>query len=392
MTAAPALASTLVMISSIKKWIGRILEWFRPTDRRRLDPMPTGALPRKSRKIRTWTLKAVLESLDAEHSRYKLRYSDWSNIYKGDWKALRAMGALVLPHSAGEMLPPGFRDVPLPEVYRKPGTLPALMHIGLPEIGAQDKEWLPATAVFAIRQPRSLDWRIEHRPGIPYFVGVVYALSGKEICIARPVYVDINQGTIKAAKLFHHEDISVGKCRYARPSFSVPQTEHVDSYQRMGAEHGFSREDWSAWVIEANLHLCLNVWAKRKNYYQVATARKHSRVTFCVASGEQVPFFRDRELTAIAADGKRKRIVHYVSDHARANGQRVRAHLRGIRRFRWHDYKVAITVPKFHVTTFDFACEPLAEIPNQNNGMPISEAAYKLATAEDALTYRHGER
>lgn len=61
-------------------------------------------------------------------------------------------------------------------------------------------------------------------------------------------------------------------------------------------------------------------------------------------------FFAKRE-TGSAADGKRKRVLHYVADFSRrVNGveQDVRAHYRGERAFDWQGYKIEVSGLGFH--------------------------------------------
>lgn len=64
-------------------------------------------------------------------------------------------------------------------------------------------------------------------------------------------------------------------------------------------------------------------------------------------------FFKDREkLTALAKDGRRKRIFHSVRQHTRvlATGREtdVHAHYRGIRHFDWQGYRVQIVLPNLN--------------------------------------------
>jgi hypothetical protein len=60
-------------------------------------------------------------------------------------------------------------------------------------------------------------------------------------------------------------------------------------------------------------------------------------------------FFADRDVTALAADGKRKRIFHSVREHDRVIAPdrmvTVKTHYRGIRHFAWNSYDVGIVLP-----------------------------------------------
>jgi hypothetical protein len=72
---------------------------------------------------------------------------------------------------------------------------------------------------------------------------------------------------------------------------------------------------------------------------------------FAVDFKRSAYFFRDREITALARDGRRKRIFHIVRPHARhlaTKATYVRTHFRGLRDFEWNGYRVHITVPGWH--------------------------------------------
>lgn len=73
--------------------------------------------------------------------------------------------------------------------------------------------------------------------------------------------------------------------------------------------------------------------------------------TFNIDTKRTPYFFKDR-ITALAADGKRKRIFHSVRKHTRDMGGgeevEVKAHYRGERHFSWGGDKVSITVPGLH--------------------------------------------
>jgi len=60
-------------------------------------------------------------------------------------------------------------------------------------------------------------------------------------------------------------------------------------------------------------------------------------------------FFRDRDTTILAVDGKRKRIFHHVTEHTRSlptqRTTTVRAHYRGLRTFDWQRYHIHLVLP-----------------------------------------------
>ena len=70
------------------------------------------------------------------------------------------------------------------------------------------------------------------------------------------------------------------------------------------------------------------------------------RAAFGIDLSRAPRFFADRDATAVATDGRRRRIFHAVTEHRRALvGNRtttVRAHYRGIRDFTWNGYGIHV--------------------------------------------------
>lgn len=93
-------------------------------------------------------------------------------------------------------------------------------------------------------------------------------------------------------------------------------------------------------------HFAANFYATSTEGFQVRAERGGISVAFNVELRRTAQFFRSRDITAVASDGKRKRIFHYVSAHTRSNGSEVRAHYKGLRRFKWEGNSVVITPPE----------------------------------------------
>lgn len=66
-----------------------------------------------------------------------------------------------------------------------------------------------------------------------------------------------------------------------------------------------------------------------------------TRMVFTVPMHSWKDFFKDR-VEVLGPDGKKKRIFHHVTTHARAGGKVVKMHTRGLTRFRWHGFKIKI--------------------------------------------------
>lgn len=92
-------------------------------------------------------------------------------------------------------------------------------------------------------------------------------------------------------------------------------------------------------------------------------------------------FFRDREaMTALARDGKRKRIFHSVSAHSRKLGDdrttEVRRHYRGLRSFDWNGYGIHIVYPD----NAEIMQMPIPAIPEID--LPIAERLHMIGSKD----------
>jgi len=113
-----------------------------------------------------------------------------------------------------------------------------------------------------------------------------------------------------------------------------------------GAKHSKSPNDWATEMFVTTMlthGLAINKFIIR--------ARKGECVAaFGIALERAKTFFRDRDKTLVARDGKRKRIFHSVRAHTRmistSQTADVRAHYRGLRTFDWCGYGMHIVLPE----------------------------------------------
>lgn len=113
-----------------------------------------------------------------------------------------------------------------------------------------------------------------------------------------------------------------------------------------GIEHGESPE-----VFATNLLVMALVTHVRTLEKIIVRAKRDGLVAaFGIELARAKYFFADRDTSALAADGKRKRIFHSVTAHPRtlSTGRvtSVRFHYRGLRRFDWQGYGISIVFPK----------------------------------------------
>lgn len=88
-------------------------------------------------------------------------------------------------------------------------------------------------------------------------------------------------------------------------------------------------------------------WMSRDQRWSVGVRKHGQRITFSIDPEHTAAYFADRNKT-IAVDGRSKKIIHFVREHARVNGSIVRAHVRGEREFEWRGAHCAVTAPQLY--------------------------------------------
>lgn len=116
------------------------------------------------------------------------------------------------------------------------------------------------------------------------------------------------------------------------------------------------RRDFSLerYAIEM-FHIAANFHMAEDSGIRVNITQGDVIANFAIDFKRSAYFFRDREATAFARDGKRKRIFHIVRPHPRHLKEQdkdtfVHMHFRGLRDFTWNGYPVHVTVPGWHHT------------------------------------------
>jgi hypothetical protein len=124
--------------------------------------------------------------------------------------------------------------------------------------------------------------------------------------------------------------------------------------------------------------------------WSVSVRHRGLRATFCVDNNNAVPYFRDREKTALTDGGRRRPIIHICDEHQRevAPGKftTVKQHIRGLRTFDWRGYECAITAPTFHaffINQFDVESQEFELDKLQPGFISASKYAGLLAQYED---------
>ncbi len=392
----------------VVQWIGRHVIWFLAVFRKPEVRIQAEAKRSRKRIKRQWSLGDLLDSLDAEHKRWELKFNRHSWIHKREWKALRTLGPHIMPKDV-EFVPNPARD----DLFDVPAhwqnePFPVLMHVGwrnmhVDDIHAADDDKAWGTSVWAIRLKKSDNWRLEKTPGVLYMAGAMIEWfgdkkddpgRGKELAVCLYITVDMKAKKFYVPKILQNVDVPISSGgMYCRREWGIPGSYSRDVYNKYPGRFE-NPEDASARLVLMEFQACMEAWISRKEYYQVSTRKGKGRVTFCIGKGEQKFFFKDRDKTAMASDGKRKRIVHYVGEFTRVNGQYVKEHLRGIRQFRWKGYDIAIMVPSFHIATYNFDIEPENEesMVVGRKYIDAKIAMAELAELEETRIYRHGRQ
>jgi hypothetical protein len=251
--------------------------------------------------------------------------------------------------------------------------------------GIDDKQLGPfgtIAAAYGLRlQKAPYDVRTK-MPGPVYEFGMAYRYHGKLQWIRAYIGIDAAAHGFFACQELRLHTIHVhnrNRDQYTRKEWTVP------------AAFGFladSQEQRQKLLLDT-FTAVLGWWMKREERWTVSVRKGKQRVTFSIEQRDTAYFFKDRDKTARAADGKAKRIIHYVREHDRTyqtgTVATVHEHIRGLRVFDWRGYACAVTAPKFHsFNLHQFDVPALSDLrPHAKDLVDVSEFAGVLAETED---------
>lgn len=133
--------------------------------------------------------------------------------------------------------------------------------------------------------------------------------------------------------------------------------------------------------------LAMQTYVRATSRVVVRAQRQSCVAAFGIPLDRAKAFFRDRDATAIARDGRRKRIFHAVVAHDRVRStndvSHVRAHYRGIRSFDWNGYAIRIVLPELSsLLRYDgTGVEVASDKPIPKGLMSEGRAGEKIAAA-----------
>ncbi len=182
-------------------------------------------------------------------------------------------------------------------------------------------------------------WRSRLACVVSCFIGVTP--SGEMTLLREPVHErhEVTRGLRQ--KHGRRETLRLTTTRWAYPSWITDVL----------AENAIVK-DPEKWITG----LLKQTFLTHQSAIQKVTIRVRKNAAECAMFGVDISrakyFFQDRDVEAVASDGRKKRIFHAVREHVRrvADGERtVRQHYRGLRDFHWNTYAIHIVWPKTRV-------------------------------------------
>lgn len=249
---------------------------------------------------------------------------------------------------------------------------------------SENKQYGFVAAAYAVRLQRQ-PWNVERIDGMSYEFGMGFRYKKAISWIISHVTVipSVRQIHVCAERTARDINISKRSGAYTRVEWIIPAL--------YGQSQWGAHKDERAAVLADVFTNTLTWWRRRDERWTVGLRDlRNDRVSFSIENADAKHFFKDRGLEAIAADGKRKRIIHLVTEHQRVTSQghtTVREHLRGLRAFNWRGYGVSITAPKFHtwkIHSFDLPAVDEDDVPHTQSVVTIGQWANALATMEDS--------
>jgi hypothetical protein len=233
---------------------------------------------------------------------------------------------------------------------------------------------------------KKLPWYIEQKPGIPYEFGMAYREKKKLQWISMHIVVDPATGETALCRSLYKDSVTLQHGRNRGNSYMVkrwrsPAIEYAGRWSPLMEERDC--------IARAQFVQVFEWWQRRSERWTVSVRRAGQRVTWSVEQHLTKDFFRDRDKTALTANGQRKRIIHFVTAHSRERAGKViqvKEHIRGIRVFTWRGYECAITAPDFHPFTiekFDVGSVDQDDAPRDEGLVPLDRFAKRLADLED---------
>lgn len=266
---------------------------------------------------------------------------------------------VYIPHPWEFSLVPEDEDVMVESL----DSLPAMMAVAFPHQDGKDKI---APHIFFALKISKLPMGVEPLPGHTYKFGEVVNLDGKLMWLVMYVVIDKKTGKVSVCREVRQANVQIKK----RP----PRNDRDCSYYNkrwsgnpaMMYPHEMESKDMQAVLhhYKVTFKNVFDWWTQRKDKsWNVSTRLGKRRLVFSLDRMDTKKYFADRDLTIQTETGKRKKIIHFVSEHERMVKDKkvvIKEHLRGLNKFTWNGYDCVVTAPKFSslsTVVFDIAPE-----------------------------------
>jgi len=296
------------------------------------------------------TLASLLDGLDESFASLQIPSIKGNWLPRSDVRALHKLGIYIptpwlLELTDRPALPPG-------------DALPAMASCLMMGRKYDTEEKVCPRFAFAIKAPR-LPENVEQFAGTAYRFGYCVQLSELEhdknspprlfwvwawVVVAADGSLVIPREKRLMLHAITHRRAREYKTRGSRAShFQTRQWVMPTAFQAEKNQDQQSHERFLLCVFRQ----LLMWWNRRADNWSVGVRSEGKRVTFTIAKEHTAAYFADREKTA-AVDGTAKKIIHFVREHQRANGQIVKAHVRGLRTFMWRSFACHVTAPNLN--------------------------------------------
>lgn len=247
--------------------------------------------------------------------------------------------------------------------YFKRGNLPAFACVHLARAEKGESDTVGARFIYLQKINRPINVQPSNLP--TYRIGAIHALKGREKAVCSYGAVAVSQdGTVSPLK-------ECAPCTQRLPNRGGKIVSMRWSYGRFGLwakDRGKTVEQHAQDIFS----IVANLAMQPESGLTVRVSKGKHTATFSIDMLRTPYFFADRDKT-VNENGRTKRILHIVRGHQRtgADGKvrYVKPHFRGLRRFTWNGYSVAIGMAGKHFVgplTFTAASSEYPEPPNHD--------------------------
>lgn len=286
----------------------------------------TSAKPRDMSRQRS--LASILENIGTTFENLKRDADSAFSIpvlSKPDRAGLLRLGPLVID---------GALNLKEPAAFTKENSqLPATFMVAINDGGNAVGDLCSPDFMFGVKIKKP-PWIVAKQQGQAWMFGMAWRTQSGKL-VWGYFYAFTSAGQVVPAKWLCEKPVNVGQGSYVRRVWATSSWAEKDA-------------DQAVCICMSN---AIAAYMRRNESWNVSVTQNGRRATFLIDAKNTAHAFKNREATAIATDGKRKRIIHVVREHTQDRGDKVvtiPSHIRGIREFDWNGYHCFVTSPDHH--------------------------------------------